>query len=275
MQTRPGWFGFAVVIVVLAAAAGAVAWFRWGPTAGSVVAGNVALPAPPREPEPAAPARPPGMVVGHGAPPPVIRRRTATRPVIRRGVAPPPDEFAGIDGILKHMPLGNAAFTAPRSMNVHGTAVIDLVLGVTTGMDELQQMLGAEGVKYGARVKVSDRMQARLTGPDFAITAITPETQAVADDAVTEWKWEIEPTRTGRHDLHLTLSALVDIDGASTPRAIRTFDDAIQVDITWPQRLEAFASTNWQWLWAVVLVPVAGWAWRRRRRTPGDGPPGA
>jgi hypothetical protein len=63
----------------------------------------------------------------------------------------------------------------------------------------------------------------------FQITAITPEVQAVSKIQETEWKWEIHPKKEGKHKLHLTLTALLEIDGRSTPRTIRTFDKVIDL----------------------------------------------
>jgi hypothetical protein len=126
-------------------------------------------------------------------------------------------------------------------------------------------MIEAAGEKEGARIQVSDRMEARLSGPNFAITAVTPEVQAVTRTAVTEWKWEVEPRSKGPQHLHLTLSVLINADGASTSRMIRTFDKEIEVEVTWGQQVGSFLKNNWQWLWAVILVPGIGWLWRRKK----------
>jgi hypothetical protein len=144
------------------------------------------------------------------------------------------------------------------------------VLGLATPTDELKQMIEAAGEKEGARIRVSDRMEARLTGPNFAITAITPEIQAVSRTDITEWKWEVKPIIDGHQRLHLTLSALLSVDGASTPRAIRTFDEIIEVEVAWHQRVGSFFAQNWQWLWAAVLIPVAGWLWKRKKASKPD-----
>jgi len=150
-------------------------------------------------------------------------------------------------------------------MNLRDAAVIQLVLGLETPIDDLKQMIEAPGEKEGARIQVSDRMEARLSGPDFAITAITPEIQAVSRSNITEWKWEVKPSSSGRRYLHLTLSVLLSVDGVSTPRAFHTFDKMIEVEVRWHQRVGSFFQTNWQWLWAVILAPIAGWLWKRKK----------
>ena len=138
------------------------------------------------------------------------------------------------------------------------------MLDLKTPVDQLKQMIEAAGEKQGAQIRVSDRMEARLSGANFAITAITPEIQAISQSNITEWKWEVKPTSDGRHYLHLTLSALLSINGTSTPRAVRTFDQMIEVEVVWYQRIESFFDKNWQWLWAAILVPITAWLWNRR-----------
>jgi hypothetical protein len=133
-------------------------------------------------------------------------------------------------------------------------------------VEELKQSIVEEGERVGASIKVSDRMEARLSGYMFQITAITPEVQAVSKTQQTEWKWEVHPKKEGTHKLHLTLTALLEIDGRSTPRAIRTFDKVIEVNVTATQKFCLFFKNNWQWLWAAILLPVAGWLWKRRKK---------
>lgn len=174
------------------------------------------------------------------------------------------DPIELVDRILEKLRLGNIAFNTPKSMNLHNTAVIQLLLGATTPISELKRFVEEEGEKVGARIRISNRMEARLSGPNFAITAITPETQAVSLAEITEWKWEIKPKSTGHQLLHLTLSAIISVEGAATPRAIRTFDKVIEVEVTWNQQLTHFLKTNWQWLWAAILLPIAGWILRRK-----------
>lgn len=176
-----------------------------------------------------------------------------------------PVELPDIDALLARMAFGNIAFNVPEALNVEQAALIQLLLSATRTIEDLQHELTAPGARVGERVKISDRMEARLVGADFEITAITPETQAVSGVQNTEWKWEIKPKRTGRFALHLTLSALVTIDGQTTPRTIKTFDRDILIEITASQRVAAFIAANWQWLWATLLVPAAGWWWKRRR----------
>ena len=147
--------------------------------------------------------------------------------------AAPEEPDAVIDRIRQRMEFGNIAVDVPVSMDVGNTAVIQLKLGLTIEIDDLkQQLIEAAGNQEGARVSVSDLMEAHLSGPNFAVTAISPKTQDVSRNVLTEWKWTVKPTAAGRQPLHLTLSALMSVNGESTPRAIRILDRVIEVEVS-------------------------------------------
>lgn len=178
---------------------------------------------------------------------------------------------ASIDRILDKLGLANIAFNAPTTLRLGERAGIQLLLSTQESVEELQQKIIEAGQKEGAEIHISDQMQARLTGFGFAIQAVTPETQAVSDKSTTEWKWDIKPTESGPQRLHLTVSALLSIEGSRVPRAIRTFDRMIDVRVTWQERLSLFFTENWQWLWTAILIPIVGWLWKRRKKRGAEG----
>ena len=167
--------------------------------------------------------------------------------------------FMAIDAILEHMINGNIAFNIPQKMGIQDSATIQLKLGLNTEISDLKRLIDSEGLKEGFNIRVADRMEARLTGQNFTITAITPEEQAISRTETTSWSWEVKPRTKGKQYLHLTLTAIIGVNGKSMPRTIRTFDKAIDVEITQAQELQSFVGQNWQWLWATLLVPIAGW----------------
>ncbi len=171
-----------------------------------------------------------------------------------------------VDKLIREMEFGSIAFNAPTNINIDDSHQIQLILSLAETVEGLKQSITEEGKKVGAIIKVSDRMEARLSGYMFQITAITPEIQAVSKSQQTEWKWEIHPKKEGKHRMHLTLTALLEIDGHSTPRTIRTFSKIIEVNVTATQKIGTFFKNNWQWLWAAILVPVAGWLWKRKKK---------
>lgn len=223
-------------------------------------------PAPTPIPAPAARAPKPT----HSAPAPVEESTAAPAQVAKAPAPPPPppapqgDPLALVDQFLASMHSANVAFNSPQTLNLSETANIQLLLSLKKSIEELRREIASSGPTEGASVKVANRMEARLTGPNFQITAITTEEQAIGANDTVEWKWEIKPLATGTHNLHLTLTAIFNIDGATTRRSIRTFDKTIEVEVTPRQIVVGFVVKNWQWLWAAVLLPIGGWFWKRR-----------
>ena len=199
---------------------------------------------------------------------------TQTQPGVGTG-----DRLSAIDKALAELDLANIAFNSPRTMRLHEPVVIQLLLSGGRTIAELQKELTAIGEEEGEQIRVSDTMEAHLTGAGFAIEEVTPTTQLVATDGVTEWKWEVEPTKTGERRLHLALSALIDLGGKERTYTVKTFEQTLEVRVAFRERLETFVEDNWQWLWTALLVPLGAVLLQRRRqrRTPPSGstPPDA
>jgi hypothetical protein len=170
-----------------------------------------------------------------------------------------------IDRILANLQLANIAFNAPTTLRLGDSTEIQLLLSAREPIRKLQDRISELGKKEGAQIRVSKRMEARLSGLNFKIQAIAPEIQAVGEQEVTEWKWEIEATKTGTQRVHLTLSAFIDVEGQQTSHAIRTFEQTLEIHVTWYDRTSGFIAENWQWLWTAILVPIGGWILHKRR----------
>lgn len=174
-----------------------------------------------------------------------------------------------LDLLVKGLPLGSIAFNVPNKMDLDESTELALTLSLTTGLDDLRRSVmfpQDKGTVESASVRVTDRMEARLTGNGFQITAITPELQAVIPSEATTWKWLIKAAHPGKHDLHLTVSALVEINKSTTPFVSRTFDKTITVEITWQKKIAGFTQENWQWIWGAVGAPVGVWFFNRYRK---------
>ena len=183
--------------------------------------------------------------------------------------SPSPD-FAAIDRALDALPLGSIAFNVPTMMTLNRSDDVRLLLSPSMSVEQLQKLLleqlSRETKVEGIEVRIAPRMEARLSGTNFSILALTPEVQPVTWKEPTEWGWEVSPTEAGSQALHLTLTAILQIEGKDSTRAIRTFDRDIRVQVTWPQHISGFAAENWQWLWTTVAVPIALWVWGKRRK---------
>lgn len=177
-----------------------------------------------------------------------------------------------IDEAIRELPRASLAFNAPKTMRVHKTAVIQALMSDTQLVTQLQSKLTEVGQREGARIVASDEMEASLQGLDFKIQALTPARQPVGHRA-TRWAWEIEPTGTGRRRLHLTLTALIDVDsgitGAPPSRyAVRTFERTLNVEsvpVPSGKKVTDFLSGNWQWLISTLLLPAGLALWQIRR----------
>jgi hypothetical protein len=174
-----------------------------------------------------------------------------------------------IDHVIDRLPTVNAAFNAPSTLRLEESAVIQLRLSGRRSIRRLQEEITALGRREGARIKASDEMEANLAGTGFKIEAITPTAQSVSRAGVTQWKWEVEPTKTGIRRLHLSLSAILHLEGKESLYTVRTFERTLEVRVPLRERLSGFVGRNWQWLWTALLLPVGGWMLSRRRRTSG------
>jgi beta-lactam-binding protein with PASTA domain len=247
----------------------------------TVVAGHLPESAPKRAPAPPEkPSAPPTVPLPSPAPPPrsepappprsapTVPLPSPARPPSSAPEAPPVSAppTASIDELLARLGRANIAFNAPKQLQLHEIAVIQLLLSVREPIEALQRDLQGPGERIGAEVRISTEMEAHLSGTGFKVEPITPERQAISEKERTEWSWQVEPTRTGVMHLQLTLSANLDVAGRSVPRTIRTFEQRIDVEVTWRERTLAFIGGNWQWLWTAILIPLFAWGYRRLRR---------
>ena len=217
-----------------------------------------------------------GVVVGLASRPeaaPPSATATTPHPTTGGGIVttPLPSEGHGryaraIDKVLRELPPANAAFNAPTTMHLNEPTVIQLLLSGERPIRELKEKITALGEKEGATIKASDAMEAQLTGAGFTIEAVTPAVQLVSGEGVTEWKWEVEPTRVGKRRLHLTLSAIIDLRGKESTYTVRTFERTLVIRVTLRERLTGFVEDNWQWLWSALLIPIGAWLFQRRRQ---------
>jgi hypothetical protein len=223
------------------------------------------------EPPPAQNAPPPSPPDVSGSPPGQIVPQPPPPPSPEPAPTPPPSpDFAAIDRALEALPLGSIAFNVSTAMTLNRSNDVHLLLSPSMSVEDLQKQLverlSRETKVEGIEIRIAPRMEARLSGTNFSILALTPEVQPVTWKEPTEWQWEVRPTEAGNQALHLTLTAILQIEGKDSTRAIRTFDRDIQVQVTWPQRISGFATENWQWLWTTVAVPIALWLWRKRTK---------
>jgi hypothetical protein len=189
------------------------------------------------------------------------------------------EELSEVDRKLAKLPIGNIAFNTPEKIPLGESATIELLLSVREAQEQLKQQVHALGPVETSHVRITDKMEARLTGLGFRVEAATPEQQAVSRTEKTAWKWQIEPTKPAKLELNLTLSALIEVDGVPTPRAIQTFARTIVVEVPMSQRVTNLLSDHIELITSALLVPAAGGLFhtyrkrKRRQSTPDDSTP--
>ncbi len=165
------------------------------------------------------------------------------------------------DRALSELESGNIAFTAPSSIQLEETGQVELLLSLSKTIQDLERELEQQETVVGAKIKVSDHMEASLSGAGFEIVPITPLRQAVSEKESTQWKWEVKAREPGRRRLHLSLNAVLSGEPSGRVRVLRTFDKDIEVTVTMRQRLGAFFTAHefGSTLTAGIIVIALGW----------------
>jgi len=225
----------------------------------------------------------------------------ATQESARLSIAPPPDEpdwdgraakrptpwatstpasgdtssesRKALDQVLDRLGKGNIAFNTPESMAYGETKTIQLLLDITKSGHELEQEIIEEGLRVHAEVRVSEQMEAHLTGDAFEITPVTKSArQPVSSREATEWRWDVRAKRFSSQRLHLSLDAIIEINGKELSRGIRVFDRDIKVRVTGLHSAVLLLQDNWQLTTAVSsgILGALGWLLKRylTKRTP-------
>jgi hypothetical protein len=139
-------------------------------------------------------------------------------------------------------------------------------MDAATLSSELRGRIGGVDPIEVQKLQVAPLMEAQLEGaPAFEITALTPARQPVSRATPTEWRWNARARESGTHALHLTINAIITVDGERFPRSLDVLNREIEVEITAPQRIALFVQANWQWLAGTIVIPMALWFWTNRR----------
>lgn len=174
-----------------------------------------------------------------------------------------------VDEAVKALQWGNIAFYAPALIQLEDSEIVELLISPRKSIQQLQLELNfKEGIE-AARVKLSNRMKANLSGSGFNILNILPDEQAVLSDSTTSWKWEVTPIKAGTQHLNLSMSADINVAGRDAPIIIQTYRKSIEVSVspvTRVSRLLNFLSSNWEWFWVAILFPVATFLWQKYRK---------
>lgn len=175
-----------------------------------------------------------------------------------------PDKDQITDDIMSQLEPANMVFTVdPKRSNISEQISVTMLIDFTKSIDELKKLTKQAEITSSARIEVSKVVVARVIAPDFNVIAITPEEQPVSHTSVTQWQWELIPLKTGKHEIHVSVNAEVNVDGNSKVRNIETFSETIVIEITPWQVVRGWLSQYWQWLFTTLILPLGLWVWKK------------
>ena len=242
-------------------------------TGSSSVASHPTGASTPRPPKPdPAPSTSGGRPTGASTPRP---RKPGPTPPDPSAASTPPEPVAeprveGIDAWLAALPTEALVFNTPAQI-LYGEQV-ELRLIVQPGEEgaalqatfEASRKASQSGEVQVAEARMSEEVGATLVSPGLAVTALTPERQFVSRVEPTEWRWAVQGSAEGQHELTLSLYAI--LPEHTSVRVLKTFERSLVVEVPPRQAALGFVKDNWEWMWTFLLAPIGGWAWSRWRR---------
>jgi hypothetical protein len=197
--------------------------------------------------------------------------RLSPRPSIEPSPAttvPSKSPTPSIDDIRDKLFEGSMAFNKPDRILLETPTSINLVLSPSVHGEALIERVKGEGERKAVSLRVGEYMEATLYGENFTILNGT-QRKLVSQKDVTEWKWDVTPTKPGRQRLHLVLNALVNYADGEKPLEIKTFQEFIDVEVTYGQQLSligAAVSSHLSWIAPGIIIPLVLWLWNRQKK---------
>lgn len=161
------------------------------------------------------------------------------------------------DAIMAQLTNASMAFTLPEKANIDDEVRAHLLIDANKTVDELAKSLGGD-VRASNQIKVSKIIVAKLVAPDFVVTPITPEEQALTKDESTEWIWDLQPKTAGLFTADLVITAVVQVGDKASTHSIKTFSKKLTIDIRPQQAIKKWFKEYWQWIVGMVLS-IIGW----------------
>lgn len=166
------------------------------------------------------------------------------------------------DPIIAQLFRASMAFVLPETTNITEDIKAQLLIDPST--DDVSKQLTVKGTVTKSTIQISKVAIAKLTAPDFDVVAITPEQQALTTTEPTEWLWELQPKSAGTHDVQLTVTAVIKVDGDKSEHHLKTFEKSVTVQITPMQVIKAWLAKYWQWIVSTLIVPLGVWIYKEK-----------
>jgi hypothetical protein len=188
----------------------------------------------------------------------------------------PPNIDTILSDVIGKLDPGMMVYNPPENMKQFSAQRIELRIlhlgsgNVTPGAatqtaaaGTLTSDLAGSGTPIVESLNVGTVMKARLSGDGFEIMPLHEEEQIVAGDTYTEWAWNVKALKPGEHELNLTITVKVIVDGfGEKARDIPVITRQVKVQVDPVGVTKGFISEHWEWVWTALLVPLAGWGWK-------------
>ena len=162
-----------------------------------------------------------------------------------------------IEDELRKLSSGRVLFNPPEEMKVgiEERVVVRLTKDITENLTEGLKGPGAPQIEP---IEVGTFMKVTLTGGDsFDINALSSEEQVVKPVGFTEWSWDVTPLKSGRQELHLTVTVRILIPGQYEQKIDwLVMDKQISVEVNPPYTFKRFIECYWQWIVATIISAI-------------------
>lgn len=175
---------------------------------------------------------------------------------------PLPKQDSILQTVTSQLYKASAVFTVPNKANINEDIKAQLIIDPNKTIDELKKSVTGQ-IQSAETIKVSKIVIAKIEAPDFIVTNLTTNEQALSDTDKTEWLWSLRPKTPGLHEINLTITAEITIDSKFSKYHIRTFDKQVMIEITPLQIVESWWSKYWQWVMSTLILPLAAFIYKK------------
>jgi hypothetical protein len=151
--------------------------------------------------------------------------------------APPPPSKSHAEAFMESLQTVPVAHETPKTAEYKRAFDVTLAIDATGDDTAVDALPNRGGNIVTGEAKVSERVEARVSGANFEIVELSPGIQKLSPLTENVWRWSVMPLSAGDHDLVFEIYA-IDQDSVVP---LRTFRDTVTVQVSGLNRAIAFA----------------------------------
>ena len=151
---------------------------------------------------------------------------------------------------------GRILYVVPDTMLVMKNYEIVIRISKSNSQTTIFQNIQRKDKVKTEQIKTTSKMQVELIDPQkdcFNITSVNSSKQLV-DSTYTEWKFNVQPIKSGTNRLDLVVSIFLNEDLKQV-----SYSDEIFVKANPKAQIKDFWSTNWKWIFEKLVLPLVTW----------------